>query len=236
MTRLLVACEESGVVTEAFRNVGIEAFSCDVKPTSGNLPQFHIQADVLSVLNEGWDAMIAFPPCTHLAASGARYFAAKRADGRQQRAIDFFLSLANADIPRIAVENPVGIMSSVWRPPDQCFQPWMFGHDASKKTCLWLKNLPPLEHDHVVAPHGWRLLTDDDLLMIPNAAVRIAGYLFLPTIPDAGTRPRWRNQTPSGQNKLPPSQDRAAIRSKTYLGVAKAMAVQWRRFLVSRCT
>lgn len=138
--------------------------------------------------------MIAHPPCQHLAVSGARYFAEKRADGRQQAAIDFFMALARANIPKICIENPVSIMSSEWRKPDQIIQPWWFGHPESKSTCLWLKGLNPLKPTNKLE------------------------------LPESG---RWDNQTASGQNKLPPSKDRWKIRSRTYQGIAKAMAEQW---------
>lgn len=132
-----------------------------------------------------WDLMLAFPPCTHLACSGARYFAEKRADGRQQQGIDFFMEMINADIPKIAVENPVGIMSTVYRKPDQIIQPWQFGHGETKSTCLWLKGLPKLTPSNVVDGREQRI---------------------------------WR---------LPPTDDRAKLRSKTYQGIAEAMAEQW---------
>ena len=131
------------------------------------------------------DMILAFPPCTDLAVSGSRWFAEKRADGRQQRSIDFFLRFANANCPRIAIENPVGIMSTVWRKPDQIVQPWMFGHGETKKTCLWLKGLPPLTPTNIVAGREQRV---------------------------------W---------KMPPSPDRAKLRSKTFPGIAQAMAEQW---------
>lgn len=146
--KILVACEYSQIVTRAFRALGQEAYSCDILPTEGN-PEWHIQGDVLEHLS-GWDMLIAFPPCTHLAVSGARWFAEKRADGRQQAAIDFFMKLSNADIPKIAIENPIGIMSTVWRKPDQIIQPWQFGHGETKATCLWLKNLPKLQPTDIV--------------------------------------------------------------------------------------
>lgn len=189
--RILVACEESQVVTIALREKGHEAYSCDILPCSGGHPEWHIQDDVLNHLDDNWDMLIAFPPCTHLAVSGARYFEEKRKDGRQQQGIDFFMELANAPIDKIAIENPVGIMSTVWRKPNQIIQPWMFGDDASKKTCLWLKNLP----------------------------------ILLPT--HSSWKKRYSNQTPSGQNKLGPSPDRAKLRSKTFPGIARAMANQW---------
>jgi len=124
------------------------AMSCDLLDTES--PGLHWKGDVTQILDMGWDLMIAHPPCTHLAVSGARHFAAKRADGRQQQAIDFFMKMVNAPVPRIAVENPVCIMSSVWRKPDQVIQPWQFGHGETKATCLWLKNLPLLTPTDVV--------------------------------------------------------------------------------------
>ena len=146
--KVLVACEYSGVVRDAFRERGHEAWSCDLLPT--DVPGPHYQGDVLEILALGWDLMIAHPPCTHLAVSGARHFAAKRADGRQQGAIEFFMALANAPVKRKAIENPVCIMSSHWRKPDQIIQPWMFGHGETKATCLWLENLPLLKPTDVV--------------------------------------------------------------------------------------
>ena len=199
--KVLVACEESQRVCTAFREKGHEAYSCDIIECSGGHPEWHIQADVLPLLNGNctfatvdgkkhmidgkWDMIIAFPPCTHLAVSGARYFAEKRADGRQQSAIDFFMRFANADCPKIAIENPIGIMSSQWRKPDQIIQPWQFGHGETKATCLWLKGL---------------------LLLTPTQ------------IAEGREQRVWR---------MPPGPDRAKERSKTFPGVAKAMAEQW---------
>lgn len=193
--RILLACEFSGVVRRAFRERGHDAWSCDLLPAEDGA-YHHVTGDVVPMLTwqPAWDLMIAFPPCTHLAVSGARYFKKKRADGRQQAAIDFFMALANAPIKRIAIENPVGIMSTLWRKPDQVVQPWQFGHPESKATCLWLKNLPPLE----------------PTLVLPK--------------PASG---RWENQTPSGQNKLGPSPERAQNRGRTYEGIARAMSTQW---------
>jgi len=195
---ILVACEESQEVCKAFRKLGHEAFSCDILPCSGGHTEWHIQGDVRKYLGKnkynnfkGWDLIIAFPPCTDLAVSGARYFERKRKDGSQKKSIEFFMLFANADCDKIVIENPVGIISSTWRKPDQIIQPWMFGEDASKKTCLWLKGLPKL---------------------IPTKVIK---------------KKRYSNQTSSGQNKLAPSKDRAKIRSKTYSGIAKAMAEQW---------
>lgn len=143
---MLVACEFSGRVREAFAKRGHDAWSCDLLPTE--IPGNHLQRDVLEVLNMKWDLMIAFPPCTHLANSGARWWKDKLKE--QDLAVDFFMTLASANIPRIAIENPVGIMSTLWRKPDQIVQPWMFGDRATKSTCLWLKNLPPLTPTNVV--------------------------------------------------------------------------------------
>jgi hypothetical protein len=148
--RVLVACEYSGRVREAFRRGGHDAWSCDLLESEDG-SRYHIQGDVLQLLGRGWDLMVAHPPCTHLAVSGARHFAAKQADGRQQEAVDFFLRLARAPIPRIALENPVCILASVWRKPDQTIQPWMFGHGETKATCLWLKGLPHLVPTNIVS-------------------------------------------------------------------------------------
>lgn len=164
--KILVACEESQAVTIELRRLGHEAYSCDIIPCSGGHPEWHIMQNVLPLLNGNcsfktmdgtehsietrWDMIIAFPPCTHLAVSGAKWFAAKRADGRQQAAIDFFMQFANADCSKIAIENPVGIMSTYYRKPDQIIQPWQFGHGETKRTCLWLKGLPPLVPTNIV--------------------------------------------------------------------------------------
>jgi len=147
--KVLIACEYSGAVRSAFRALGHDAWSCDLLPSDDG-SEFHILGDVLKIIDDEWDMMVAFPPCTHLAVSGAKHFAAKRADGRQQEGIDFFMALANANIPRIAIENPVGIMSSVWRKPDCIIQPYEHGHEATKTTCLWLKNLPPITPTNLV--------------------------------------------------------------------------------------
>jgi len=141
--KVLIACEYSGTVRDAFIEAGHEAISCDLLPT--DVPGPHYQGDVRDVLNYPWDLMIAHPPCTDLAVSGAAWFEEKRFDGRQQAAASFFMMLAKADIPCIAIENPVCVMSSLWRKPDQIIQPWMFGHPEQKATCLWLKGLPNLK-------------------------------------------------------------------------------------------
>ena len=183
--KILVACEESQAVTIEMRRLGHEAYSCDIEPCSGGHPEWQLQVDALELLKMKWDMILAFPPCTHLAVSGARYFEQKRKDGRQQAAIDFFMRFANADCPKIAIENPVGIMSSVWRKPDQIIQPWQFGHGETKKTCLWLKGIP---------------------LLVPTNIV------------DGREQRIW---------KMPPSEDRAKNRAKTFPGIARAMAEQW---------
>ncbi len=196
--RVLVACEYSGRVRKAFRDLGHDAWSCDLLPAEDGSP-FHLQEDVFECIDIGcpaevgvqnyvgpeWDMMIAHPPCTHLSVSGARHFAAKRADGRQQEAIEFFLKLARAPIPKIAIENPVCIMSSVWRKPDQAIQPWMFGHGETKATCLWLKGLPKLMPTNIVDGREARV------------------------------------------HRMSPGPNRWKERSRTYQGIADAMADQW---------
>ena len=150
--KVLVACEESQEVCKAFREKGHEAYSCDIQECSGGHPEWHLQQDEMTLLSEKWDMIIAFPPCTDLAVSGARHFAKKRADGRQQRSIDFFMRFVNADCPKVAIETPIGIMSSHYRKPDQIIQPYWFGDHARKSTCLWLKGLPKLIPTNIVDP------------------------------------------------------------------------------------
>jgi hypothetical protein len=196
--RVLVACEFSGTVRDAFLRAGHYALSCDLLPCESDVSGDHYQGDVLDILDHDWDLMIAHPPCTYLCSSGLHWN--KRRPGRAEeteKALEFVRRLLDAPIPRIALENPVGCISTRIRPYDQAIQPYQFGHDASKKTCLWLKNLPPLRPTKMVEPR-----------MVNG-------------------KPRWGNQTDSGQNKLPPSADRWAIRSETYQGIAQAMAEQW---------
>ena len=150
MLKVLVACEYSGIVRDAFAREGHFAMSCDLLPSES--PGFHYQGDVMDILDYGWDLMIAHPPCDHLAVSGAAWFKQKQEDGRQQQGIDFFMALANAPIPRKCLENPVGIMSRLYRKPDQIVNPWQFGDSVSKKTCLWLEGLPPLVPTDIVEP------------------------------------------------------------------------------------
>jgi hypothetical protein len=194
--KVLIACEESQTVCKAFRALGHEAYSCDILDCSGGHPEWHIKGDALEVLtSQEFDLKIGFPPCDHLAVSGARWFTEKRADGRQRRGIQFFLKMANLCD---AIENPIGIMSGgsyfkkhypEWamhtRKPDQIIQPWQFGHGETKATCLWLKGLPLLQPTNIVDGRESRI------------------------------------------HKMPPTPDRAKLRSKTYEGIAAAMAQQW---------
>lgn len=190
--RVLVACEQSGIVRDAFNASGHDAWSCDIQ----DAPGAHICADVLTVLHKDWDMLIAHPPCTFLCNSGLHWNDRGRGWANTERAIEFVLALMNADIPHICIENPVGIISR-YRKPSQMIQPYQFGHDASKATHLWLKNLPWLLPTKFIMPRMVRGL------------------------------PRWSNQTDSGQNKIGPSNDRWLQRSLTYPGIAKAMSEQW---------
>lgn len=181
--RILVACEFSGVVREAFSALGHEAWSCDLLPTE--IPGNHYQGDVRDILLEHWDLMVAHPPCTHLAVSGARWFKEKQAE--QAEALEFVRLLMNAPIEHIAIENPISIISSRIRKPDQIIQPWQFGHGETKATCLWLKGLPKLQPTNIVEGREQRV------------------------------------------HKMPPSPDRWRERSRTFAGIAQAMAQQWGR-------
>jgi site-specific DNA-cytosine methylase len=179
--RVLIACEFSGVVRRAFRERGHDAWSCDLLPAEDR--DHHFQRDVLSILDYGWDLMIAHPPCTHLAVSGARWFKEKRQE--QAEALEFVRRLMAAPIPRIAIENPISIISSRIRKPDQIIQPWQFGHGETKATCLWLKNLPKLTPTNIVEGREARV------------------------------------------HRMPPGPDRWKERSRTFEGIAAAMADQW---------
>lgn len=196
--KVLVACEESQAVTIELRKLGHEAYSCDILPCSGGHPEWHLQKDVIPLLEQEWDMIIAFPPCTHLCVSGAAWFEQKRKDGRQQQGIDFFMLFANAKCQKIAIENPIGIMSKIWRKPDQIIQPWQFGDEYQKSTCLWLKGLPKL---------------------IPTNIVGKGEFI---THKSGKTKPKWF----ADAFKLPPEQ-RAIARSKTFPGIAQAMAKQF---------
>lgn len=183
--RVLIACEYSGTVREQFLQGGVEAMSCDLLPT--DVPGPHYTGDLFDVIDYPWDLLIAHPPCTDLAVSGARHFDAKRMTGRQQASAAFFMRIVRRSehIPCVAIENPVCIMSSLWRKPDQVIQPWQFGHGETKATCLWLKGLPKLRPTNIVDGRDARI------------------------------------------HRMPPSPNRWKERSKTYEGIAKAMAEQW---------
>lgn len=230
--RVLIACEESQRVCAAFRELGHEAYSCDIQEPSGGHPKWHIQDDALKVINpkkrfgtivEGisfytidgefhtfpgrWDMIIAHPPCTDLAVSGARHFEQKQKDGRQQKAIVFFMQMALANCDHVAVENPVCIMSSAWRKPDQIIQPYQFGEHARKATCLWLKGLPLLEPTDIVDPGE-----------IVKGGFSVGASL---------------NYARDENGKIISWNDprTAKVRSKTFPGIAKAMAEQWSKYL-----
>lgn len=211
--KLLIACEFSGIVREAFKAKGHDVWSCDLLPSE--IPGQHIQDDVLKHLDEGWDMVIAHPPCTHLAVSGARYFKQKKMV--QNEAINFFLCFVNINTPKVCIENSIGIMSRVYRKPDQIIQPWMFGHPESKATCLWLKGVPTLKPSEISDFKSYRCKCGNVF------EVELGKYGCC----DSPAKPLWENQTKSGQNKLPPSEHRAKDRSRTYQGIAKAMAEQW---------
>lgn len=190
--RVLCACEESQVCCIEFRKLGYEAYSCDLEPCSGGHPEWHLQANTLPLLKEKWDLVLGFPPCTDLCCSGAKWFKQKREDGRQQKSIDFFMEFVNCQCPRVVIENPIGIMSTVYRKPDQILQPWQFGHSEVKSTCLWLKGLPKLIPTNIVEGREQKC---------------------------------W---------KMGPSPDRAKLRSKTYPGIAKALAEQYGKLLCTQ--
>lgn len=199
--RAIVGCEFSGVVRRALRARGVDAWSCDLLPAADGSPH-HIQGDVLEHIGGGWDLGIFHPPCTYLCSSGLHWN--HRRPGRAmltEQAEEFAMALWNAPIPMVALENPIGRLSKTLGDPGQIIQPWQFGADASKATCLWLRGLPPLIPTEFIAPR-----------------VVLHGAKFVM---------RWSNQTDSGQNNLPPSEDRWAQRSETYSGIAEAMASQW---------
>lgn len=223
--KVLVACESSATVRDAFRLRGHEAWSCDILECEGD-PRWHYQCDVREVLGEGWDLLIAHPPCTYLCSSGLHWN--KRVEGRAEKteeALEFVRLFLEADIPRIALENPVGCISTRIRKYDQKIQPWMFGEDASKGTCLWLKGLEPLKPTCIVPPAGWFHFSSAESVPDGWRHKKVDGFIFATPLPDG--KPVWANQTPSGQNKLGPSADRWKLRSKTYPGVAGACADQW---------
>lgn len=193
--KILIVCESSGIVREAFRKQGHDAWSCDLLPADDGSP-YHFQADARSVLDTSWEMLGMHPPCTFLAASGIHWNNRGRGWERTEAALAFVRWLMSQRVPWY-LENPVGIISTRIRKPDQSIQPYEFGENASKRTCLWLNKLPKLQPTKYIAP-------------------RLVGGI-----------PRWENQTDRGQNKLPPSADRWKIRSRTYQGIADAMAAQW---------
>ena len=197
--RVLIACEYSGIVRDAFLKKGFDAYSCDILDCESKFnqdPSRHFKCDVLEVLNQDWDLMIAHPPCTHLAVSGARWFKDKQQE--QKEALDFVRMLLDAPIKHIALENPVSVISSKIRKPDQIIQPWQFGHEAQKTTCLWLKNLPHLKHTKVVSKGEFT------------------------TFKSGKRHPKWY----ADALKLS-KHERMKARSKTFQGIANAMADQW---------
>lgn len=216
--KILIACEESDEVRGRFEKLGFDAWSCDIQENR-NPKAKHIKGDILNVMYQGWDVMIAFPPCTHLAVSGAAWFDKKRQDGRQAKAIEFFMQIVNAPIKHICIENPVGIMSKHYKRPTQIIQPYYFGDKAQKTTCLWLKNLPPLYHN--AAPN----LFDNKVTHTDK------GEFFEWKDKKTGKikrQPLWFKQARS----LKPN-ERSKTRSKTFPGIAQAMADQWGAFLLN---
>ena len=193
--KVLIACEYSGIVRDAFASKGHDAWSCDILPTES--PGNHFQGDVLEHLDKGWDMMIAHPPCTHLAVSGARWFTeGKKPWSLQEEALDFVRKLLNAPIDKIALENPVSVISTKIKKPNQIIQPFEYGHDVTKRTCLWLKNLPNLKPTKIVKP---------DIVLVNGKKMSRMHYESF---------------------KLP-SKERSKVRSKFYTGIAQAMAYQW---------
>lgn len=221
MPKILIACEESQAITIEFRKLGLEAFSCDLLPCSGEHPEWHYQRDVFEVINEGWDMMIAHPPCTYLAVSGSQWLSHpedKNLPFEERRphpkylnrrkdmldSVEFVKALYNAPIEHIAIENPIGLLSSRWRKPDQIVQPYMFGDEATKTTCLWLKNLPKL---------------------IPTQIVSKGERTFFKS---GKSHPKWYADALA---KAKTKQERQTLRSKTFPGIAKAIAEQWGKLI-----
>ena len=219
--KVLIACEESQAVTIEFRKLGIEAFSCDIQECSGGHPEWHYQEDVFKVIDrEQWDIMIAFPPCTYLTVTGARWMYNKDKSINTERKInqdaglDFVRQLLNSNINYIALENPVGAISNAIRKPDQIIQPYYFGDQAQKTTCLWLKNLPPLFHSSGKS--------------IFNEATHVSKGEMI-TTSTGKTFSKWYWETSKGKGK-----ERQKLRSKTFPGIAKAMATQWTEYILSQ--
>jgi hypothetical protein len=217
MKRILIACEESDEVRGRFESLGFDAWSCDLQENR-NPNAKHYQGNVFDIINDGWDAMIAFPPCTHLAVSGARHFEQKRKDGRQKEGIDFFMEMINAPIKHIAVENPMGIMSTIYKKPSQIIQPYFFGDEAQKTTCLWLKNLPLLYHNRT--PN----LFDTDITHVGKGDM----IEFISKKGVKKSQPKWY----ADAFKLN-ADERSKVRSKTFPGIANAMATQWAEYIIN---
>lgn len=219
--KVLVACEESQAVTTELRKLGHEAFSCDILPCSGGHPEWHLQMDVFEAIAlKKWDLLIAHPPCTYLSSSGL-HWNKKRPERALQTldALEFVRKILNCGIPKIALENPVGCIGTQIRPSDQIIQPYNFGDDASKQTCLWLVNLPLLTPTKSIQPR---------LVCCGETLEEGLGKYGCPNCEGKNiARKRWANQTNSGQNRLSPGPNRAKLRSKTYPGIARAMAEQW---------
>jgi site-specific DNA-cytosine methylase len=218
MKRILIACEESDEVRGRFEKLGFDAWSCDIQPNR-NINAKHYQCDVFEIINDNWDVMIAFPPCTHLAVSGSQWFEQKIKDGRQKEGIDFFLKIAKANIKHIAIENPVGIMSKNYMPPSQIIQPYYFGDKAQKTTCLWLKNLPKLYHN--ATPNLFDdIITHTDKGEFIEWIDKKTGKLK--------KQPLWYAQARSLKGE-----ERSKVRSKTFPGIADAMAKQWSDYILN---
>lgn len=205
--RILVACEETQQVTTQLRKRGFEAFSCDIIPCSGSHPEWHIQDDVLNHLNDGWDLMIAFPPCTYLTNAGNRWKKDAKRQKEMKKALAFVEKLMNAPIPYIAIENPIGAISTAIRKPDQIVQPWQFGDKAQKSTCLWLKNLPKLKPTMIVDKGEFKVWYDEKAKRIKR-------------------QPLWYYEA-----SFLSKEERQKLRSATFPGIAKAMATQWTKHI-----
>jgi hypothetical protein len=211
--KVLIACEESQAVCIEFRKLGIEAYSCDIQDCSGGHPEWHLNMDVFEAIKlYDWALMIAFPPCTHLAVSGAAWFEQKQKDGRQQEGINFFTELTKTNIPKWAIENPIGIMSNHYRKPDQIINPYYFGDPVPKKTCLWLNNLPALKHYKEDDIYGNKKTWVEPEFIIGKRDGKKYSLIHYQTITKDPT-------------------ERGRIRSKTFPGIAKAMAEQWSKFI-----
>lgn len=215
--KVLIACEESQAITKEFRELGHDAYSCDILDCSGGHPEWHLKGDVFDYINQGWDLMIAHPPCTYLAVSGARWLYNKDGSKNEERwknqaeALGFVQKLMDAPIYRIAIENPISVISSNIRKPDQIIQPYMFGDEISKSTCLWLKNLPLLEPTEIVGKGE-----------------------FVEWIDKNGKKKRQAKWYLDALSKAKTSEERRTLRSKTFPGIAKAIAIQWSDYIINK--